>query len=331
VHELPQGKPLAAFAAGTPGAQRLEQYIADQKVAGLIVLQNGSVRLERYALGHSAAGRWTSQSVAKSITSTLIGAVVKDGFIVSIDDPVTKYIPTRRGSAYDSVTIRQLMTMTSGVKWNENYTDPSSDIARFYVEPVTPGLDATVSFMRKLPREAPPGTKWVYKTGETHLLGVLVASATHQSLADYLSAKIWAPYGVEQMATWMMDRSAHELGGCCFQAAPRDYARFGQFVLDGGRIDGRSIVPDGWFEDATRKHFDTSFPDRGYGYQWWTLGGGTFAGIGIHGQLLYIDPARQMVVAMNSAWPTATSPERAVARMGFLEVISDAVDAERGR
>ena len=89
VHDLPQGKAIAAFAAGTPGAHQLEQYIAEQKVAGLIVLQNGSVRLERYALGHSAAGRWTSQSVAKSITSTLVGVAVKDGFITSIDDPVT--------------------------------------------------------------------------------------------------------------------------------------------------------------------------------------------------------------------------------------------------
>ena len=166
--------------------------IADQKVAGLIVLQNGSVRLERYALGHSAAGRWTSQSVAKSITSTLVGAAVKDGFIASIDDPVTKYIPTLGGSAYDSVTIRQLMTMTSGVKWIENYTDPSSDIARFYVEPVTRGWSDGELHAQAAARGA-AGTKWVYKTGETHLLGVLVASATHHSLAEYLSAKIWRP------------------------------------------------------------------------------------------------------------------------------------------
>jgi len=245
VHALPNGAPL--FKAGTAGAQALERFIVDEKVAGLIVLQRGKVRLERYALGYSAAGRWVSQSVAKSITSTLVGAAVKDGYIASLDDPVTKYIAGLAGSAYDDVTIRQLMTMTSGVKWNEDYNDPSSDVARFFTEPLERGVNATLSYMRKLPREAPPGTKWVYKSGETHLLGVLVTSATRQPLAEYLSAKLWVPYGMEQSAVWTTDRTHHELAGCCLQAALRDFARFGQFVLDGGRVDGKSIVPDGWF------------------------------------------------------------------------------------
>ena len=165
VRALPPGAPLASLRPGTIGAQALDRFIADEKVAGLVVLQNGEVRLERYALGYSATGRWTSQSVAKSVTSTLVGAAIKDGFIVSLDDPVTKYIGGLRGSVYDSVTIRQLMTMTSGVKWNEDYTDPNADVARFYSAPLEPGMDATVSYMRNLPREAPPGTKWVHKTG----------------------------------------------------------------------------------------------------------------------------------------------------------------------
>lgn len=329
VRGLPSGTPLASLRPGTVGAQALDRFIDDEKVAGLIVLQNGAVRLERYALGYSATGRWTSQSVAKSMTGTLVGAAVKDGFIASVDDPVTKYILALRGSAYDSVTIRQLMTMTSGVKWNEDYTDPTSDIARFYSEPVEPGMDATVSYMRKLPREAPPGTKWVYKTGETHLLGVLVTSATKQTLAAYLSAKIWSPYGMEQSAVWATDRRHHELAGCCLQAGLRDYARFGQFVLDGGRIDGRAIVPDGWFEAATRRQTATAYTDRGYGYQWWVLDGGSFAAIGIHGQLIYVDPARRLVVAINSAWPVATGPERSTARREFQNLIAAAIDAER--
>jgi CubicO group peptidase (beta-lactamase class C family) len=134
---------------------------------------------------------------------------------------------------------------------------------------------------------------------------------------------------MEQSAVWATDRTQHELAGCCLQAGLRDYARFGQLVLDDGRIDGRSIVPEGWFEDATRKHFATDDPDRGYGYQWWTMGDNTFAAIGIHGQLIYIDPARQLVVAMNSAWPVATAPERNAARKGLLKLITSAVDAER--
>ena len=330
VHALPPGKPLPAFLPGAPAREELERFIAEQKVAGLIVVHDGAVRLERYALGYSAKGRWVSQSVAKSVTSTLVGAALKDGFIASIDDPVSKYVNGLRGSAYDSVSIRQLMTMTSGVKWNEDYTDPNSDIARFYEAPIDRGVNEAVSYMRKLPREAPPGTKWKYKTGETHLLGVVVASAAHQPLADYLSKKIWAPYGMEQPASWTLGRTNEELAGCCLQAALRDFARFGQFVLDDGRIDGVSVVPDGWFAAATTRKFETTYPGRGYGYQWWTEDDGTFDAIGIHGQLIHIDRARRLVVAMNSAWPVATAPERSAARLAMLKTIAKAVD-EGGR
>ena len=328
VRPLPAGKPIAALADGTPGAQELERFIAEQKVAGLIMVQDGAVRLERYALGYSDTGRWVSQSVAKSLTSTLVGAALKDGFIKSLDDPVTRYIADLRGSAYDSVSVRHLLTMTSGVRWNETYTDSTSDIARFYREPVTPGLDATVSYMRRLPREAPPGTKWLYKTGETHLLGVLVAAATGAPISEYLAATIWKPYGMERAASWSTDRTRHELAGCCLQASLRDFARFGQFVLDDGRIDGRRVVPEGWFAAATRKQVAIPYPGRGYGYQWWTADDGSFDAIGIHGQLIHIDPARRLVVAVNSAWPEATSPDRSAARNRMLAILAAMLDAQ---
>lgn len=328
VRRLPNGKPFAGFKAGTSGARYLERFILDEKVAGIIVLHSGKVRLERYGLGYSSKGRWISQSVAKSMTSTLVGAAVKDGYIASVDDAVTKYVPALAGSAYDGVTIRQVMTMTSGAKWNEDYTDPMADIARFYSEPVTPGVDATVSYMRRLPREAPPGAKWNYNTGETHLLGVVVTSAARRPLAVYLSEKIWQPYGMEQPAFWSTDRRHHELAGCCLQAGLRDFARFGQFVLDGGRIDRHSVVPDGWFEAATRTRQATGNPDRDYGYQWWTSEGGTFSAIGIHGQLIHIDPARRLIIAINSAWPVATGKERSAARKKMVETITAMVDME---
>jgi CubicO group peptidase (beta-lactamase class C family) len=330
VRPLPSGRAIAGLSPGTPGARELERFITDQKVAGLIVLHRGTVRLERYALGYGASGRWTSQSVAKSVTSTLLGAAIKDGFIRSIDQPVTTYVPGLRGSAYDGVTIRHLLTMTSGVRWTEDYTDPASDVARFHIEPVTPGMDATVSYMRRLPREAPPGTKWVYKTGETHLLGVVVTSATRHTLAEYLSATIWRRYGMEQPASWTTDRTNHELAGCCLQAGLRDFARYGQLVLDRGRVDGRSIVPDGWLEAATRRQVATPYAG-GYGYQWWISDDGTFDARGIHGQLIHIDPARHLVVAINAAWPVATSPDRSAARRRMMSTIAAMVDAEGGR
>ena len=184
VHPLPVGKPLNVPVTLGGKDEPLDQYMAEQKAAGVLVIQDRKIRLEKYALGYGPTGRWTSFSVAKSFTSTLVGAAIKDGYIKSIDDPVVRYIPGLKGSAYEGVSIRQVLTMTSGVKWNEDYTDPKSDVAQFYTVKPDPGMDATVSYMRKLPREAEPGTKWVYKTGETNLIGVLVTSATHKTLAD---------------------------------------------------------------------------------------------------------------------------------------------------
>jgi CubicO group peptidase (beta-lactamase class C family) len=329
VRPLPAGSPLPALAAGTDGGRSLERFITEQKVAGMIILHDGKIRFERYALGHSPTGRWMSQSVAKSIASTLVGAAVKDGYITSIDDPVATYVAGLRGSAYDSVTIRQLLTMTSGVRWREDYTDTTSDITQFYRQPIEAGQSLTVSYMRRLPSEAPPGKKWLYKTGETHLIGVLVQEATKKGLAAYLSEKIWAPYGMELDAAWQVDATGYELAGCCLMSGLRDYARFGQFILDGARIDGRSIVPDGWLAAATTKQVATDRPGRGYGYQWWTWDTGGFAAIGIYGQLVHIDPSRRLVVAISSAWPVATGQAQSDARSAILLRIAAAVDAEK--
>jgi CubicO group peptidase (beta-lactamase class C family) len=328
VHPLPDGAPLPTFAGDGEGAKELQNYTDNFKLASIVVLQDGKLRLERYALGNSAAGRWASFSVAKSLTSTLVGAAIKDGYISSVDDPVTRYIPDLRGSAYEGVTVRQLLTMSSGVKWNEDYTDLKADVNLFYSDPVDPGMDATVSYMRKLPRELPPGQKWVYKTGETNLIGVLVQQATKKELASYASEKIWAPYGMEQDALWALDRTEHEHGGCCIQAATRDYARMGQFILDGARIDGKSIVADGYLEAATHKQVDIGRPGRGYGFQWWTWDDGSFDAYGIHGQMIHIDPARRLVIAVNSAWPVATGQNESAARAALVKAIIKAIDSE---
>ena len=328
VHELSQGLPIAAFSAGGEKEKALEDFITEQKVAGLLILQDGKIRLERYALGHSESNRWSSLSVAKSVTSTLVGAAIKDGYIKSVDDYVTDYIPDLKGSAYDSVTIRHLLTMTTGVRWNENYTDPDADIARFSTDSIEPGMNATVSYMRRLPAEAEPGKKWVYSTGETHLLGVLVSSATHQTLSHYLSSKIWIPYGMEQTATWTLDRTGQEMAGCCLQMPLRDFARFGQFVLEDGRINGESIVPDDWFKTATHIQVPL-WPGGGYGYGWWIFNGSTFEALGIHGQMIHIDPARKLVIAVNSAWPEAESNERHLAVANFVKTITDEIDKEK--
>jgi CubicO group peptidase (beta-lactamase class C family) len=209
-----------------------------------------------------------------------------------MDDKVSDYIPQMKGSAYDDVSIRQLLTMTSGVRWNEDYGDPNSDVARFNNHQPEDGVDALVSYLRRLPREAPAGTRWLYSTGETNLVGILVSQATKKPLAQYLSEKIWGPAGMEQQATWILSKTGQEISGCCIQAAARDFARFGQFILDGARVGRPGIVPDGWLAEATTERTGIGQPGRGYGYQWWTYADGSFAARGIFGQGIFIDPKR---------------------------------------
>ncbi len=325
VHELLQGAPIAAFSKGGEKEQALHDFIKEQKVAGLLILQDGRIRLERYAMGDSKTTRWSSLSVAKSVTSTLVGVAIKDGYIRSVDDLVTNYIPALKGSAYDSVTVRHLLTMTAGVRWNEDYDDPRSDIARFATDSVEPGISATVSYMRRLPAEAAPGKKFLYSTGETHLLGVLVSEATHQHLADYLSSKIWKPWGMGQNAGWRLDRTGQELAGCCLQMTLRDFARFGEFVLNEGRINGKTIVPEGWFKEASAIQVPL-WPGGGYGFGWWIFNNYSFDALGIHGQRIHIDPSRHLVIAVNSAWPEADSNERMSAFSKFLTIVNVEVD-----
>ena len=334
VHVLPAGRPLAAFNAGAARAEYFDHFMKDQRVHGVLVLQDGKVRLERYSAPQGRTTRWNSFSVSKSMTSTLVGAAMKDGYIKSLDDDVTRYIKELRGSAYEGVTVRQLLTMTSGVKWNEDYTDPKSDVAQMYAQPADPGFDMTTSYVRKLLREAAPGTKWVYKTSETNLVGVLVADATGKTLAQYLSEKIWRPYGMERDAEWMVDDVGHEQGGCCLAVTLRDYGRFGQFILDGARIGGRSIVADGWLDDATKSHVATSSSGAagsGYGYQWWIRGDGTFEGRGIYGQTLHIDPARHLVIVINSATELPTDRGAGQARQDFIAAVKAELDGGRLR
>lgn len=322
---LALGRPLAGFEPGGTRADYFGRFMTAERVRGILVLHDGRIRLERYTSPHSSTTRWNSFSIAKSITSTLVGAAIRDGYIRSLDDPVTRYIETLRGSAYDEVTIRQLLTMTSGVKWNEDYTDANSDVARMYAQAPDPGFDMTVSYVRKLPREAPPGTKWVYKTSETNLVGVLVAEATGKPLAEYLSERIWRPYGMERNAEWMIDDVGREQGGCCLAMTLRDYARFGQFILEGARVDGTAIVPDDWLSEATRGQVSTG-AGSGYGYQWWTRDDGTFEGRGIYGQTLHIDRTRRLVVVINSATEQPTGRAAREARQAFIAAVKGALD-----
>jgi len=319
---LPPGPPLQL-------ALDVDDYMAGQRSAALLVVHDGRLRLERYGLDFGADGRWTSFSVAKSITSVLVGAALRDGFIRSMDDKVSDYLPEMKGSAYDEVSVRQLLTMTSGVRWNEDYADPDSDVARFNNHEPEDGVDALVSYLRRLPREVPAGTRWHYSTGETNLVGILVGRAIGKPLSEYLSEKVWKPAGMEQQATWILSRSGHEISGCCIQAAARDYARFGLFVLNGARAEGQSIVPAGWLAEATSARTPIDVPGRGYGYQWWTYADGSYAARGIFGQGIFIDPKRAIVIVSSANWAGgARDPAATAARDAFYRAVQKAIDDE---
>jgi CubicO group peptidase (beta-lactamase class C family) len=326
--ELPRGDDLALAIAIDGEEWTLDRYLEDQRTAGLVVLHNGAVRLERYRLGADVDTRWTSFSVAKSYTSTLVGAAILDGHIGSLDDAVTTYIPELAGSGYDGVTLRQLLTMTSGVRWNEDYTDPESDVSLFNMVTPEPGIDPIVTYMRTLEREAEPGTRWLYNTGETNLIGVVVANAVGMPLADYLSQKIWSRAGMAQDGEWLVNAGGNEIAGCCISATVRDYARFGLFVLDGGMIGDERVVPEDWYETAGTRQADFGVPGRGYGYQWWTFDDGSFAAQGIFGQGIFIDPARGLVIASNGNWPIASGPGPRERRNAFYRAVQAAIDAE---
>ena len=300
----------------------VDAYMKAYRVSGILVLKDGKIVLEKYGLGRKPADRWTSFSVAKSVTSTLVGAAIQDGKIKSINDPVTNYIPELKGSAYEGVSVRQMLMMSSGVKWNEDYTDPKSDVAQAGGSVLEPGVNPMVSYLRKLPRANPPGTKFNYNTGETDLVGVLVSKATGMSLADYASEKIWKPWGMEQDAIWMTDPGGQERGGCCISMTLRDYGRMGLFIAEGGRAGGKQIVPPWWIGQATKQEIplDAAKPnDGGYGYFWWIRPNGEYDAVGIFGQSVTTFKDEHLIIVVNSAWPNATGLELSAARGAFLE------------
>ena len=305
----------------------VDQYMAAYNASGVLVIKDGRILLERYAMGRKPQDRWTSFSVAKSVTSTLVGAAIQEGRIRSINDPVTDYIPELKGSGYDGVTVRQLLMMSSGVKWNEDYADPKSDVAVAGSVVEDPKVNPIVSYMRRLPRANPPGAKFNYNTGETDLVGVLVSRAVGKPLAQYASEKLWKPYGMERDGIWVTDLGGHERGGCCMSMTLRDYGRVGQFILDGGKAEGKQVVPDWWVGQATTPQLTSGTRERGYGYFWWMPDSGAYEARGIFGQSITTFRDERLIIVVNSAWPVAGSRELAAARYAFIAAVRQAAKA----
>lgn len=316
--ELPSSPAdFADFHYEVNGAQySLDQFMIHNDIAGLLVLKDGKNVLERYGLGNDEDSLWVSFSMAKSVVSMLTGAAIKDGYIGSVDDMVTDYLPQMKGSAYDQVSIRNVLQMASGVEWNEDYTDPNSDVAS------SPGnLVELFHFLGNKERVAAPGERFNYNTGETNLAGAILRAAIGNNLSTYLTHKIWQPFGMESDATWQTHGLGNgELGGCCINATLRDFGRLGLFAMNGGALaDGTQVLPNNWMEESTTP----SSGSEQYGYLWWLEGDGVYRASGIFGQGIYINPANNLVVVALSAWRTAQGAEYAAHRDGLFKAIDD--------
>ena len=276
----------------------INDYFDQLNTTGLIVLKNGELVFEKYALGHTEDQAWISFSVAKSVVSMLYGAAINDGYIKSVDDLASTYLPSLREGAYKDTTIKNILQMASGVKWNEDYEDPESDVASSPIQ-----ILDLIEYMGDLEKLHQPGTHFNYNTGETNLAGAVLRAAIGNNLSTYLHKKIWQPFGMESEAYWMLDEAdGVEYGGCCINATLRDYARLGLFALNKGALaTGEQILPEDWMQESTNPSSGANY----YGYYWWLRPNNSYRATGIFGQFIWVDPKEELVVAIHSAWNKA--------------------------
>ena len=276
----------------------INDYFDQLNTTGLIVLKNGELVFEKYALGHTEDQTWISFSVAKSVVSMLYGAAINDGYIKSVDDLASTYLPSLREGAYKDTTIKNILQMASGVKWNEDYEDTKSDVASSPIQ-----ILDLIEYMGDLEKLHQPGTHFNYNTGETNLAGAVLRAAIGNNLSTYLHKKIWQPFGMESEAYWMLDEAdGVEYGGCCINATLRDYARLGLFALNKGALaTGEQILPEDWMQESTNPSSGANY----YGYYWWLRPNNSYRATGIFGQFIWVDPKEELVVAIHSAWNKA--------------------------
>jgi CubicO group peptidase (beta-lactamase class C family) len=291
----------------------LQALLDSTHTSALLVLQHGTVRFERYWLTGGPEVQWMSMSVAKSFVSALVGIACSEGHIASIEDAITRYVPLLAGTAYDGVSIRHVLQMSSGARWNEDYADPGSEIARMGAASAPGGsFDA---FLQTLVCETTPGTLCQYDSADTQALGMLGAAATGRSLAAYMQEKLCEPLGMASPGYWVTDSQGREMAFAGLLLTARDFARIGELYRNGGRWQGAQVVPADYVAASLARGEPHLAPGRplvgghafpfGYGYQWWLPAGddGEFSAIGVYNQFVYVDPSRGVVIVKLSANP----------------------------
>lgn len=317
----------------------LDDFMARRRTAGFLILKNGEIALERYGMGNRPESLWTCFSVSKSMTATLVGAALHDGALGSLDDACDLYLPQLCGSAFEGVTLRNLLRMTSGVGWDEGAHSDGPDLWRLGQAMASRRPGAILDLLRTLPRAAPQGSVFNYATGESYLLGAVVTAATRRPLADYFAQAVWGPAGMEADGLWQLDsQDGQELGGMGVSARLRDLGRFGLLVLENGEaFSGRRVLPTGWRDLAGQPDCAATAFGRlmvgsvaGYGYHWWALPGapfadglhaGAFLALGAFGQRIYINPAEQVVAVIQSAWRQPSDSEAEAETVALLRTL----------
>jgi len=283
----------------------VDDYLSRYPTTGLLVARGETILVERYQYGRTDRHRLTSWSMAKTVTSMLVGIAIAEQRIRSVDDPAERYVPALTGTEYGRTSLRHLLQMSSGVKFVEKYTgdDDVAELARrTFLQTKPGGLEAVRPFNE---REQPGGTRFSYASVETEILGLVLRGATGRPVSAYLEEKIWQPIGAEADATWLVDDTGQESTYCCVNAVLRDWARLGLLLAHDGRWRGRQIIPAEWLLAATtvspeqphlRPRVATSF--FGYGYQVWIVPGERrmFVLLGVRGQSIYVDPTSRLVM-----------------------------------
>ncbi|MEM1004054.1 MAG: serine hydrolase [Pseudomonadota bacterium] len=281
----------------------MDSWIEDRAVTSLLVMQNGQIRFEEYYLGTGPDDRRISWSMAKSYLSALFGILMAEGAIGSLDDPVVQYAPELIGSAYENASIRNVLNMASGVTFNEDYFDPNSDINRMGRVVALGGEldDFTIALKDSF---STPGDVWQYVSIDTHVIGMVIRGAAGRSVTELMTEKIVQPLGLERDGYYITDGAgvAFVLGGLNFTT--RDFARFGQMILQDGRHDGQQLVPADWIKASTWPSAPTEAGKIGYGFQWWIPVGaheGEFLARGVYGQYMYFDQPRDVLIVTTGA------------------------------
>ena len=276
---------------------------------GLIILHDGKMLFEKYWNGNTKDSKHIAFSVSKSYLSALFGIAIEEGLIKSIDDNVSIYLDDFEGTGYEDVKIKNLLQMSSGIEFNEDYADPNSDINRF--ARATAKGSSFRDFAKTLKNGKKQGTYNHYVSLDTQVLGMILESVTDMPLREYLYKRIWSKIGTESDAYYIADKTGTDMALGGLNATLRDFSKFGQLYLNEGSWDGEQIVPKSWVlksHTPDAPHLmpnagDLSSSEWGYGYQWWIPGDPLtdYTAHGIFNQFIYVDPVSNVVIAKTSS------------------------------